>query len=59
MRPRIVGRIILGVAAVVFVLWAIVLAIEVNREAWHHGLEAITCAILALTSVVAYRYFED
>jgi hypothetical protein len=59
MRPRVAGRIALGTATVILVLTALVVSIDTDEQSAYHGLQAITYAILALTTAVCYRYFED
>ena len=59
MRPRVAGRIVLGTATVILVLTALVVSIDTDEASAYHGLQSITYAILALTTAVAYRYFED
>jgi len=59
MRPRVAGRIALGTATVILFLAALVVSIDTDQEAAYHGLQSITYAIMALTTAVCYRYFED
>ena len=59
MRPRTLGKIIIAVLTAVFLLIALIFAIEVDEEAMYKGYRAITYAVLSLTAATLYRYFED
>lgn len=60
MRPRLVVKIVLAVATVALLLAAFVLALDTkDEESAYHGLQAITFAVLSLTTATAYRYCED
>ena len=59
MRPRVAGRIAVGVLIIVFAVLAILYAWHTEPEKLYHGLRAVTAAILALTGAISYRYFED
>ena len=60
MRPRTVWRIVIGVLIVVFALLCLIYALDCNsaQDEWK-GLRGIGFGLLALTSAVSYRYFED
>ncbi len=60
MRPRIAGRIAVGVLTIVFAVLAIIYAWETrDPDKVYHGLRAVTSAVLALTCATGYRYLED
>ncbi len=60
MQVRLVGKIVLAVLTVVFVLISVIYAISTKEmDKVYHGVRALTAAILALTSATCYRYFED
>ncbi|MBS3763757.1 MAG: hypothetical protein ACLFWL_03360 [Candidatus Brocadiia bacterium] len=58
MKKRLIGRIILGVLAVVFAALAISHLLNVSSENAYEGFRATAYAILALASITAYRYVE-
>ena len=59
MRGRTIGKIVLAVITVLFVLLALNYTHQVGEDNLWEGTRAITFAILALTSATFYRYFED
>ncbi len=60
MRPRILGRIIVGVLIVVCLLVALIYASEDPQpDEIYKSLRGITYALMALTFATCYRYFED
>jgi hypothetical protein len=60
LRPRTLGKIVLGVAVFCCLATAFLFALGVkNEETYYKGFRAITYAIMGLTFATLYRYFED
>jgi hypothetical protein len=60
MRPRTLGKIVVGVIIVASVLAAVIFALESPEQAEiYKSFRAVTYAILSLTFATIYRYFED
>jgi len=61
MRPRTLGKIVIAVATVSFLIVAFVYALESPNETkeMYKAFRGITYAVMALTFATLYRYFED
>jgi len=60
MRHKLVGKLVLGVLACLFSLLALIFVFSTEGgDKLYHAYKAVVFALLALTSVVSYRYFED
>jgi hypothetical protein len=60
LRPRTLGKIVIGVLMLAAMLTAWLFALEMDKtEELYKGFRAITYAIIALTFATIYRYFED
>jgi hypothetical protein len=60
MRPRSLGKIVVGTLCVVCILTALIYAIHSPPlEDIYRSLRGITYGVLALTFATLYRYFED
>lgn len=60
MRPRTLGKIVIGVLTAVCLLVALVFALESPEQAdMYKSFRAVTYAIMALTFATLLRYFED
>lgn len=59
MWQRATDKVVTSVFIIVFMVLAIIYALDTDRESLYHGVRAITCAILSLTAAQCYRYFED
>jgi hypothetical protein len=59
LRPRTLGKIVVGFLALCCMLTALLYAIAVHENTQYYGARAVTYSLLALTLVTAYRYFED
>ena len=60
LRPRTLGKIVIGVLMLVAMLTAWLFALEMDKtEELYKGFRAITYAIIGLTFATIYRYFED
>ena len=61
MRPRTIGKIVIGVLIFLSVAIAIDKGIrtpDTELEYWKH-FHAVTFAVLSVTFAILYRYFED
>lgn len=59
MRPRTLGKIVVGVLLLCSLLTALLYAIAVHESTPYDGARAVTYAVIALTLATVYRYFED
>ncbi len=62
MRPRTLGKIVIGVFCVMALLTALIYAVTHGGdqlEEVHRIGKALTFAVMAVTFAVLYRYFED
>lgn len=59
LRPRTLGKIVVGVLIVCALLVALLFALQVDENEIYLGYRAITYAIMALTFATIYRYVED
>jgi hypothetical protein len=59
LRPRTLGKIVIGVLIVCSLMVAMLFALEVKNDTFYKGFRAITYAIMGLTFATIYRYFED
>jgi hypothetical protein len=59
LRPRTLGKIVVGVMIVCCLMVALLFAIEVRSDSVYKGYRAVTYAIMGLTFATIYRYFED
>lgn len=59
LRPRTLGKIVVGVLVVSALMSAFVFALEVKQDTLYKGARAITYGIMGLTFATIYRYFED
>lgn len=59
LRPRTLGKIVIGVAIVFSLSTSLLFALEVGDDDLYLGFRAIAYAIMGLTFATIYRYFED
>ena len=59
MRPRLVGKIVLGVLTICFVGGGLYFAHVTGKDNMYQGVRALACLLTALTCATFYRYFED
>jgi hypothetical protein len=59
LRPRTLGKIVIGVLIVCALMASLIFAFEVKDDTVYKGYRAVTYAIMALTFATIYRYFED
>jgi hypothetical protein len=60
MRPRSIGKIVVGTLCVVCILTALIYAIQSpDPDEIYKSIRGISYGVLALTFATLYRYFED